>query len=170
MNMGDGELRKQATIRYFYSMTTYVSIYNYIRKSANGELRYKYIMRMQCEGEKNLVKYVWVSIIGKVFPPHYMQKQRTYIRFINDLLTLVRGIQLCYFIFLFWSLFCMECVQKGTFKLSFVGRLSSFGGYFVWSVYRRELLNNYCPSQRGCPLSECPLSEVSLYIVMQLHI
>ncbi len=32
----------------------------------------------------------------------------------------------------------MECV-----RLSFVGRLSSFGGYFVWSVYRRELLD--CP-------------------------
>ncbi len=28
--------------------------------------------------------------------------------------------------------------------LYFVGRLSSFGGYFVWSVYRRELLDVLC--------------------------
>ncbi len=37
----------------------------------------------------------------------------------------------------------MECVWKGTFRLSFVERLSSFGGYFVWNVYGRELLD--CP-------------------------
>ncbi len=38
---------------------------------------------------------------------------------------------------------------------SFVERLSSFIGYFIWSVYRKELL--YCSLQGGCPLSECPL-------------
>ncbi len=37
----------------------------------------------------------------------------------------------------------MECVWKGTFRLSFVERLSSFRGYFVWNVYGRELLD--CP-------------------------
>ncbi len=31
----------------------------------------------------------------------------------------------------------------------YIGRLSSFGGYFVWSVHRREV----------CPFSECPLLE-----------
>ncbi len=31
----------------------------------------------------------------------------------------------------------MECGWKGIF--SFVKRLSSFGGYFVWSVDNREL-------------------------------
>ncbi len=42
----------------------------------------------------------------------------------------------------------------------FVERLSSFGGYFVWSVYRRELLD--CPLWRGCPLSEVILYGVCI--------
>ena len=47
--------------------------------------------------------------------------------------------------------------------LSFVERLSSFGGYFVQSVYTWCVL-----CWEVCPLSECPLLEVSLYIICML--
>ncbi len=42
------------------------------------------------------------------------------------------------------------------FVLCYVERLSSFGGYFVWSVHRRELLD--CMSFVG----RLPSAEVSL--------
>ena len=45
--------------------------------------------------------------------------------------------------------------------LSFVERLSSFRGYFVQSVYTRVHL--VCPLLGFFPLSEYPLSNVSLY-------
>ncbi len=44
-------------------------------------------------------------------------------------------------------LYTVEPPHSGHSILSFIERLSSFGGYFVWSVYTRVLL--VCPLFRG---------------------
>ncbi len=54
----------------------------------------------------------------------------------------------------------MECVYiEGTFRLSFVRRLSSFGGYFVWSVYM-SFVRKVCLFFGECPLSEIDEQEI----------
>ncbi len=52
-------------------------------------------------------------------------------------------IEIMQYIILYVYMYSEKWTCSGPSLLSFVGRLSSFGGYFVWKMYRRELLD--CP-------------------------
>ena len=63
-----------------------------------------------------------------------------------------------------------ECGHAlGPSILSFVERLSSFRGYFVQSLYKRRYIW-FLLCLEVCPLSECPLSEFSLYHYLHIII